>query len=192
MQDYMASKRPVWTTGRMARELGVQAQSVRNWISKGMTPPIETVFTVLAKLNIPLATLSAYYQQYGVAMPTLMNPDQLSRTVDAGGPGGAGAMGRPPISPALSQAELAIRAEVARQREWDEMLAHTRTAMTAAGFPESIIALTLKQIEDKRNEVNPFQRYIEAEHREEEIPQQSNNPHAPSNNKTDERLGSGL
>jgi hypothetical protein len=155
IQDYMARKRPIWTTGRMARELGVQSQSVRNWISKGMTPPIEAILTILAKLNIPLSALNEYYQRYGVDVPALM-PPELSRTVDASKPASA-----------LSQAELAARAEQLRQQEWDEMIAHTRTAMAGAGFPESLIATTIASIEARRDEINPFQRYFNAEHREE-------------------------
>jgi hypothetical protein len=171
IQDYMAQQRPIWTTGRMARALDVKTQSVRNWIYNGMTPPIEAILTILAKLNIPLSTLNAYYQRYGVVVPALMSPDEFSRTVNANQPGAI-----------LSQAETAARAEQRYQEEWDEMIAHTRTAMAAAGFPESLIAATITNIEAKRFEVNPFQRYIDAEHREEGpqgAPGQTKKPNQP-------------
>jgi hypothetical protein len=177
IQDYMARWRPIWTTGRMARALGVQGQSVRNWINHGMTPPIETILTVLAKLNIPISTLTEYYQRYGVEVPTLMSPELSGsgRGVDASKPDSA-----------LSQAELAARNEQRYQHEWDDMIAHTRTAMAAAGFPEPLIATTLAAIAAKRDDVNPFQRYIDAEHRGEE------EPNTQRARKRDEQIGSGL
>jgi hypothetical protein len=182
--DYMTSRRPIpWSTGRLAHELtrripNIRRQTVAFWIHHNTTPPIETILTVLAILNIPLAALVDAYARHGVDVPPIgeanpnippyatpgspdhpMNPNLNPRSGSI-----SDTLQRNEMARAAREAEITARAEARRQQEWEEMIAHTRTTMAAAGFPETMIQATITTIEQKRDDINPLQRYIEAEH----------------------------
>lgn len=177
--EFMAKQRPqIWSIGMLARDLGIPASTVRNWIVLNIVPEIDTVMTVLSKLNIPVSRLLDKYREQGIAVPALMTPDELASVVGSEAPANES-----PTNRAMREQ----RAEQRRQQEWDDLVAHTRIALSAAGFPESIIATTVQQIEARRNEINPFQRFIDAEHREDQEQPQSKPAKAPH-----QPLGSGL
>jgi hypothetical protein len=158
LQDWLAAKRPApWSPGRLATELTrrlgypVRRYTTYNWIRQGMNPPIETILTVLAALNIPLSDLIAAYRAAGVRVPDLMGPD-------------AAAAASAVSSTAAEAAEAAARAAQRRANEWEEMIAHTRQSMALAGFPEGMIEATITMIEAKRDNTDPMERHIRAEH----------------------------
>jgi hypothetical protein len=129
----------------------VQRFTINHWVYRGKNPPIETILTVLTRLNAPLTDLLDSCRKRGVAVPDLMGPE----------PGAAKHAGAP------SPQEAADRAARAAQRaaeEWAEMIALTRRSMEIGGFPETMIAMTIATIEAKRDNTDPMARHVLAEH----------------------------
>ncbi len=134
--EFMWKQRPPWTTGEMSRTLKVPRQTIANWVYRGLTPSIETIFYVLNTLDIPLAALTRAYQDAGVPMPA----------------GAVPAADEQP-QPAAPSGE-----------EWDQLIAQTRATLQANGVSEQTIAAVVKRIEETRAGYSPIQRNIAAEH----------------------------
>jgi hypothetical protein len=166
--DYMSKQRPrVWTTGRLARALGLQRFTINNWVYRGKNPPIETILTIMAQLNAPLTDLLAIYRKRGVAVPNLMGPEEAAAIAAERATPGAGATSAAATAAQEAAAQAQARAERMREREareWAEMIAQTRRSMEIGGFPEAMIAMTIATIEAKRDNIDPMARHIQAEH----------------------------
>src|SRR6185312_15396286 len=72
---YMWSKVPPWNSTQVAAVLGIARSRVGNWLYKDITPEIETMLAVLAKLNIPVSTLLQAYAEDGKPIPPLTPED---------------------------------------------------------------------------------------------------------------------
>jgi DNA-binding XRE family transcriptional regulator len=131
LTQYIARKRPIWSTGRLGRKLGIRRQTVANWVYHDITPPIEVMLTVLAKLDIPISELVKAYQSRGVAVPILAPPEELEELAALSSKG-KGQQTQPTTQPRVPSPEEAAKA-------WDDMIAQTRAVMLATGFPEQAL-----------------------------------------------------
>ncbi len=148
LTDYMSRQRPIWTTGKLGAKLGIRRQTVANWIYHDITPPIEVMLEVLAKLNIPISVMVEAYQRRGVPTPVLAPPETMRELA-----GEAGPRSRQP-----SEEEI--------RRDWHDMLEQTRAVMLATGFPRQALDTLLATIEERRDIAQTFSAHIAREHME--------------------------
>jgi hypothetical protein len=190
--NFMARQRPIWTTGRVARELHTRRQTVANWVYHDITPPVGSMLEIMAKLGIPMSELIEAYQRRGVSVPELLPgmslEDVTSGATGATGlgldervrPGLSGQPGAPatrgtqsaahtPHTPRPLSEDERLRVqeerERLRQREWDNLIAQTRAVMLATGFPEQALDPLLASLKARRDSgEEPMARYIASEH----------------------------
>lgn len=97
---YMWSKTPPWNAPKVAAVLGVQRNRVNNWIHNNIVPELDTLFAVMARLDIPLSRLVTAYEEAGLPAPPLTEADRVTpATGPTGFPGGF-QRGYPPPTPA--------------------------------------------------------------------------------------------
>lgn len=183
--DFMSRQRPIWTTGKMAHALRTRRQTVGNWVYHDITPPVETMLEILAKLGIPLSEVLAAYQRRGVAIPMLTAPGAASETpVVASTPGVTGQTER-------EHQQATQERERQRQREWDEMIAQTKKVMLATGFPEQALDALLAGIEAKRDGGSAIAPFITSEHAPIRASQEPEEPEEPEEPRRIERTRQG-
>ena len=167
--DYMASKRPVWTTGRLARELKLRRTTIANWVHHDVTPPLDKMLAVLAQLDIPISALLDAYRDAGLPTPALDYEDTRS-----GAASGAKARGvrdtrdmrdTRDTRDARARATEITRAEAEEER-WSKRLETTREVMLATGFPAAALDSLLATIESSRAGDHPFAQRIAQEYEE--------------------------
>lgn len=159
---YMAKQRPIWSTGRLGRKLGIRRQTVANWVYHDITPPIEVMLTVLAKLDIPISELVKAYQSRGVAVPTLAPPEELERL------NAAQSTTQPTTQPATQPATPQQRAPTPEEaaQAWAQMVEQTRAVMLATGFPEQALDALLASLQQRESPTSlaTLGRYLAGEH----------------------------
>lgn len=178
LTDFMGSQRPLWTTGKVGQKLGIRRQTVANWIYHDITPPIEVMLEVLAKLNIPISRLIEAYARRGIPVPILAPPEELEELAALSAKGRTG-------SP-QAQAQQAASQEPAPRppspeevaKAWDDMVAQTRAVMLATGFPEQALDALLASL-SRRESPADFSRHISSEHAAPQRPQESDSGSRP-------------
>lgn len=68
---YMWSRQPPWSAAKTAAVLGIHRARVAKWVYGGITPEIETMLVVMARLNIPMRFLLDAYAARGIPVPPL-------------------------------------------------------------------------------------------------------------------------
>lgn len=163
--DYMwnrrrPNQRPL-TTSQLAVRLGVPRQSVNNWIYSGNVPPLEAVFAVLAKLDIPMRALFDAYRLSGLPVPRWDEGDAHGPYDDQAGRTFAEHTRKPttfPIEDISALSALSANAtapepmpytphtpapvrDVAREsaEEWDNVIAQTAKSLRDAGMSQRAV-----------------------------------------------------
>lgn len=128
LTDYMARQRPIWTTGRLARELHERRQTIGNWLYHDNLPPIDKMLGILAILNIPMAELLNAYREAGQPTPAL--------DYESG-----------PTTPHGRAIQAQAERAATEAEEWQQMIASTRRVMAQTGFPTAALDALLATIE---------------------------------------------
>lgn len=209
--DYMwnrrrPNQRPL-TTSQLAVRLGVPRQSVNNWIYSGNIPPLEAVFAVLAKLDIPMRALYDAYRLSGLPVPRWDEHDTSGPYQDQAGRTFTEHTKKPttiPIEdiPTLSPSIGATRGpeplpytpppprdpaqEVAE--EWDTLIKQTSAALRAEGMSQASVDAVIRSLRARQAGQTIAERQIQAEHQEGQQTQESQEaePSEPSEPQTSE------
>lgn len=81
---YMWSRQPPWSAAKTAAVLGIHRARVAKWVYGGITPEIETMLVVMARLNIPMRFLLDAYAARGIPVPPLdVTPELQSAQEEA-------------------------------------------------------------------------------------------------------------
>lgn len=141
LTEFMWQQRPPWTTGKLARRLGLSRQTVANWLYHNVTPSVEVMFSIMKDLNIPLERLIEAYEQAGVPIPPRETP-----------PAPESKPYTPPEPPEPTP------------DEWQVMTDHTRAVLASIGMDPEAIDTIIRHVQQTRSATSQMERHIIAEH----------------------------
>ncbi|HEX9035497.1 MAG TPA: hypothetical protein VF808_00735 [Ktedonobacterales bacterium] len=176
LTNYMARQRPIWTSGRIAQACRIRRSSVSNWLYHDITPPLDKMLMVLARLNIPMSELLDAYRAAGVPTPPL-GFEEPSGSDGRDGPEGqtayaSGGAGHERPRQARIAEGAGTGAETSQEqdaeRRWREKIQATREVLTATGFPPAALDGLMASIEAARVGQAPLEKHITCEFEEDE------------------------
>ena len=152
--DFMWNRRaplePPMTQGQLAIRLGLPRTTIASWLTGKITPPMDLVFDVLARLDIPLQRLNDEYHALSLPVPPLLAED-TGPTPRAYEP--------PPAATAAAASARPTQAD-----EWGEMVNRVAAEAREIGMDPDTIAALVEHISDRQANRRPYQANIAAEH----------------------------
>lgn len=156
--DYMWNRRsplePPMSQGQLAIRLGMPRTTLTHWLNGTITPPLDVIFDVLARLGIPVQRLVEEYRGMGLPVPPLLEEDT--------GPTPRAYL--PPAQPPARHATAQATAQANAGSEWDEMVERVAAEARDIGMDPDTIAVLVEHIRNRQQNRNPYDRYIRAEH----------------------------